>query len=386
MSFFGRRDSDLELPLPPPPDVASLYENAACGLACTTHDGTFLKINDTLCQWLGREPEELLGKVKLQELLTMGGRIFHQTHWAPLLRMQGSVAEVKMVVLHSDGSSLPMVLNALRRETAQGPLHEIAMFIARDRDAYERELVASRKSLEEVLREATRLHAEAKDRALFAEQMVGIVGHDLRNPLSTIQMGASLLGKSAQNHEVILGRVNRAVDRANRMIGDLLDFTQARIGSGISVVRSNIDLNRCISDAVEELALAYPGRVIQHTHEGGREWYADSDRLVQLVGNLVSNAVSYGSQDTSIHIRTEIHGGMAKLSVANVGEPIPPGIQNSLFQPMVRGKVEASGRSVGLGLFIVSEIVKAHGGTVSVSSSREEGTKFEAVFPATKTE
>ena len=119
----------------------------------------------------------------------MGGRIFHQTHWAPLLRIQGSVSEVKLEIVHRDGSKLPMVVNAVRRDVEGTMRHDLAAFMARDRDRYERELIKSRKELENLVAETQELHAEAKDRALFAEQMVGIVSHDLRNPLSVIGVG-----------------------------------------------------------------------------------------------------------------------------------------------------------------------------------------------------
>src|SRR5688572_29952874 len=148
----------LDVTIPPRDD------SAACGLLQTSDDGTIIRVNRRFCEWVGRSASELVG-VRFQDLLTMGGRIFHQTHWAPLLRMQQSISEVKLDVVHRDGTSVPMVLNAFRHEEEGGVMvHELAAFVARDRDKYERELVLSRKRLEE-------LHEEAKDRALFAEQM-----------------------------------------------------------------------------------------------------------------------------------------------------------------------------------------------------------------------
>src|SRR3954467_3941104 len=139
----------------------------------TSDDGLFHRANRTFCQWSGFSSEELVGRRRFQDLLTMGGRIFHQTHWAPLLRMQGSISEVKLELNQRDGTPIPIVVNAIRREQGGQMVHDIAAFVARDRDAYERELVASRRRLEELVAEANRLHAEARDRALFAEQMVG---------------------------------------------------------------------------------------------------------------------------------------------------------------------------------------------------------------------
>ncbi len=370
--------------IPEPSRAVSLYDQASCGLALTAEDGTFLTVNDTLCRWLGRAREDLVGKMKLQILLTMGGRIFHQTHWAPLLRMQGSVSEVKLEVVHANGQVIPMVLNAIGRRTDQGVVHDISMFIARDRDAYERELVASRKKLQGMVDEAAKLHAEAKDRALFAEQMVGIVSHDLRNPLSTIQMGATLLARSPANQDAMLARVNRAAERALRLVAELLDFTQARLGKGIAVNVAPMDLRKCAAEAVEELSLAYPARVVLHRHSGESACHGDADRLAQLVGNLASNAIAYGLDDAPVEVITRVEGGSAFIAVRNQGDPIPEAIQATLFQPMVRGDVDAASRSVGLGLFIVSEIAKAHGGSIRVESGAGIGTTFEVSFPATR--
>ena len=362
-------------------DWSSLYLGAACGLGRTAEDGTFLVVNETLCRWLGRSPDELVRHATLQSLLTMGGRIFHQTHWAPLLRMQGSVSEVKLDLMHAKGSTMPVVMNALRRETTQGVVHEFALFVARDRDLYEKELVASRKKLQELVTETMRLHELARDRAVFAEQMVGIVSHDLRNPLSTIQMSAVLMGRPGVDPAPVLGRLTRSADRATRLIGDLLDFTQARLGAGISVTPTRMDLSRCVAEAVDEFSSSYPARAIVHRHQGDRHCQGDCDRLAQLVGNLIANAVTYGDPAKPVEVVSKAHDGEATISVHNWGPPIPQELQAALFRPMVRGEVEAGGRSVGLGLYIVGEIAKSHGGTVRLESSAARGTCFSVVIP-----
>ena len=112
----------------------ALLDQAACGLMQTGADGTFVRANRTFCSWIGQPPEALVGRRRFQDLLTMGGRIFHQTHWAPLLQMQGSISEIKLEIVHADGSAIPMVLNAIRRHDNGVLVHELAAFIARDRD------------------------------------------------------------------------------------------------------------------------------------------------------------------------------------------------------------------------------------------------------------
>jgi sigma-B regulation protein RsbU (phosphoserine phosphatase) len=363
--------------------LSDILEDVACGVMETTADGTILRVNRLFCSWIGCETDALVGKRRFQDLLTVGGRIFHQTHWAPLLRMQGSISEVKLELMHADGSIIPIVINAFERERAGERVHHLAAFVARDRDKYERELVLSRKRLEELVAEATRLQADAKDRAVFAEQMIGIVSHDLRNPLSVIRMGATLLARgeltAAQQHT--LARITRATERAHHLIADLLDFTQARLGRGLSISVAPVDVHTLVAEALEELAVANPGP-LTHERLGDGRCVADANRLAQMIGNLVANAFAYGRAGEPVTVRTTVSGDVVSIAVHNHGAPIPIEAQAALFQPMTRAVGGANpARSVGLGLYIVNEIAKAHGGRAMVSSSEAEGTTFTVIFP-----
>lgn len=372
------------MPSPGRQESAHHPDNAPCGLLTTDRKGFILQVNATFCGWLGYHPGDLIGHRTLQELMTMGARIFHQTHWAPLLEMQASVSEVKLDLQHANGTIIPMVLNAIRRERDGQVVHSVAVFIARDRDKYERELLMSRKKLEEAVIEAKKLQGQAWDRALFAEQMVGIVSHDLRNPLTAINTGIQLLQKRGCSPEQakVFELVARSTQRASNMIEDLLDFTAARIGTGLSVALSPTDLHEMAAHAVEELSLAFPGRELKHLRSGEGICQADGKRLSQAIGNLISNAMSYGSPTAAITVTSSINSQAWKLSVHNFGPAIPVERQASLFQPMVRGDIAAGGGSnVGLGLFIVSEIVRAHRGHMNVDSSEERGTLFELNVP-----
>lgn len=357
---------------------------AACGLVQTAADGTILRANRVFCAWLGYPCDLLVGRRRFQDLLSVGGRIFHQTHWAPLLQMQGSVSEVKLELIHRDGHPIPMVLNALKHERGARVVHEVAAYVARDRDKYERELVHSRKRLEAAVAEANRLQSEARDRAAFAEQMIGIVSHDLKNPLMGIQMGALLLSRGAlsPHQERTLARITRSVESANRLISELLDFTQARVGSGLSVTPEEIDLHAVVGQTIEDLAMAYPGRTLEHTREGEGTCLADANRLGQLLGNLVANAMAYGSTGRPVRVTSCVAAHSCSIAVHNEGPPIAAAAMPQLFQPMTRGSgVTGGGRSVGLGLYIVREIAKSHHGDASVTSTAAEGTTFCVTLP-----
>jgi sigma-B regulation protein RsbU (phosphoserine phosphatase) len=364
--------------------VTEALDLAACGLLQTATDGTILRANRVFCAWVGYGPELLVGQRRFQDLLSMGGRIFHQTHWAPLLQLQGSISEVKLELLHRDGNPIPMVLNAVRHDVGSRTVHELAAYVARDRDKYESELVQSRKRLEIAVAESLRLQAEAKDRAAFAEQMIGIVSHDLKNPLMGIQMGALLLsrGELSPHQTRTLARITRSADTANRLISELLDFTQARMGSGLSVTREEIDLHEVLAQTIDDLGMSYPGRKLVHERQGEGTCFADANRLGQLVGNLVSNAMAYGSTGRPVRVISNITEHSCSIAVHNEGSPIAAAALPGLFQPMTRGSnVTGGGRSVGLGLYIVSEIAKAHGGQASVASTEEAGTTFRVELP-----
>ncbi len=375
-----------------------LYEHAPCGLLVTATDGLIERVNQTVCTWIGRAANDLVGKRKVQDLLTMGGRIFYQTHWAPLIQIQGSVSEVKLELVHANGSKMPVVWNAVRRERDGRAWHELAMFVAEDRHKYEQELLIARRRAEDLLQkeqetqgslraaqaERDRQQALAQDRALFAEQMVAIVSHDLRNPLTVVRMSTHLLarGELSDKQKATLLRLNKSTDRALRLISDLLDFSSGRLGKGLRFERKPIDLHTLVDDSVEDLRLAFPGRALVHHATGAGPCHGSADRITQLIVNLASNALTYGAPDRPVLVTSTIEEGEFSIAVHNDGPPIAEELLPNLFDPMTRGNVSTDNlRNVGLGLYIVRQIAQAHGGEIDVTSSAERGTTFTATFP-----
>ncbi|MNP29791.1 Bacteriophytochrome [compost metagenome] len=214
--------------------------------------------------------------------------------------------------------------------------------------------------------------------------MIGIVSHDLRNPLAAVKMAASLLARKELDPKArqTIGHITHSAERAQRLVGDLLDFTLVQVGRGIAVTIEPVDLHGLISECLEELRLAFPGYELVHEFSGHGEFSADSDRIYQLVGNLVANAIAYGASGGSVTVCSRFEDDEIKLTVHNTGTPLPAELLDDLFEPMIRGSHDNAGlRSIGLGLFIVREIVRAHGGTITVMSSLEQGTTFIATFP-----
>ncbi|MBE7366898.1 PAS domain-containing sensor histidine kinase [Ramlibacter pallidus] len=375
----------------PLPGADQLYDAAPCGLLVAAADGNLLDVNSTLCRWLHHDRRELVGKVKWQDLLTMGGRIFWQTHLHPLLRIQSSVAEVKLELRMQDGRALPVMVNMAERAWNGRMLLHAAVFVAEDRHKYERELLLQRQRAEELSAQRARdekelqaARAEAEVRAQFAEQLVGMVSHDIRNPLSVIHMSALLLERAggSEQQKAAVARIARSVQRVQHLVGDLLDFTQARLGGGISIRKAPTDLHQAVADSIGELAVAFPHCQLRYERGAGSgHVHADADRVVQAVGNLVANASNHGDPEQPVTVRTERDAKDFRIVVHNHGPAIPAHVLPQLFEPMVRGAGSGGSEGVGLGLFIVRAIVTAHGGRVEASSTPQAGTAFTLAFP-----
>lgn len=361
-------------------------------MVVTREDGKIVKVNATFSSWLGRSKAALY-ELRFQDLLTMGGRIFHQTHWSPLMRMQGSVAEVKLELVHEDRHTITLLLNGIRHESSEGIFYQLALFVTKDRDIYERELIGARKLAEHLLKEKTSAEAalqeaqaelnqayeKAQRRASFAEQMVAIVSHDLKNPLTAIRMASDMLARSqtAGKEALLLSHIRLSTNRAQRMIADLLDFALARVGRGIAIRPVATDLHRVVQQSIDEMAVAFPEATLVHEALGRGNACLDADRVQQIIGNLVANSVAYGDPSQPVTVVSVVQEDTAIICVHNHGSPIPESQMEALFEPMTRGtEIDNDVRSVGLGLFIVREIAITHGGNVTVDSSVAGGTTF----------
>jgi phosphoserine phosphatase RsbU/P len=225
----------------------------------------------------------------------------------------------------------------------------------------------------------------AQRRSDLEQQLIGIVSHDLRNPIQAISMGtAVLLGSEGlgDHHKQTLQRMRSSAERASRLIHDLLDFTQARLGGGIPVTRREGDLFAHLEEVIHELEGAHPRGRIQYQAAGSGKGWWDRDRLAQVVSNLVTNALRYGTAGGEVRVTARDLGEEIRIEVHNRGDAIAEELLPRLFRPLQRGMVAGDdGRSIGLGLFISKEIVAAHQGNIAVSSSATDGTTFSIQLP-----
>jgi signal transduction histidine kinase len=223
--------------------------------------------------------------------------------------------------------------------------------------------------------------------AEFRERVIGIVSHDLRDPISAILMAAEVLLRRSELDDATTKtvlRIRSSAKRATRLIEDLLDFTQARLGGGIRIQPRAADVHQIARHVVEELEIAHPDRTIALATSGDGLGTWDPDRLAQVLANLIVNAVHYSPTETEVRVTTSGEpDGAVRIVVHNAGNPIPPERLSQIFEPMKRGTSELphNARTVGLGLYIVKHIVEAHRGEVSVESTAEAGTTFTVRLP-----
>lgn len=218
----------------------------------------------------------------------------------------------------------------------------------------------------------------------LAELFVGVVSHDLRNPLNVIMLNTALLQRGPALPEpatAAVGRIKTSGERAMRLIRDLLDFTQARMGKGLPVTPAACDLHATIRQALDEVRHAHPGREIALELHDDPNGICDADRVAQMVTNLVVNALVHGAPDRPVGVRVDGNADSVTIVVRNGGDPIAPELLGVLFEPLRRGSSRNGGGNIGLGLFIVDQIARAHGGSVEVRSSVSDGTAFTVKMP-----
>ena len=246
------------------------------------------------------------------------------------------------------------------------------------RRALDQERIA-RAALEQAL-------AEEKKTEELREQLVGIVGHDLRSPLSSIIMGADLMLRRGMLHDAdakVTARIARSAERMAKIISQLLDFTRSRLGAGMRVEPRPADLAEICAQVIAEAETTHPDRSLIFEADPDMRGVWDGERLAQVVSNLVANAIAHGKADGAVSVVLREEGDSVTLSVHNEGPAIPAEVLPAIFDPFRRHarRTSRNADGLGLGLFICRELVIAHRGEISVQSTDEAGTTFTVRLP-----
>jgi signal transduction histidine kinase len=222
-----------------------------------------------------------------------------------------------------------------------------------------------------------------QSRNMFA----AILGHDLRNPLGAIIMGASYLRDilpAGSDSEVMALRILSSGDRMRRLITDILDFSRIQLGGEIQVVPAEMNMEAVCREAVDEILARHPERVVTIKTQGDLSARWDQERVAQVVSNLVSNAFQHGDSDSPVTIILVGEPEEVQLKVQNWGPLISPENLRTIFDPLKRLAAQQERNysgSMGLGLHIARTVVAAHGGSLEVESTKETGTVFTARWP-----
>jgi signal transduction histidine kinase len=215
---------------------------------------------------------------------------------------------------------------------------------------------------------------------------LAILAHDLRNPLNSIMMSADLVSHTgAPDASEAASQISASAGAISRLVSDLLDFAGTGLGNAIPLSRARTDLRLLCREVVNEFRAAHPARslLLDADEDLSGEW--DASRLRQVLSNLLGNALQHGGEDCEVALTARAAGPDVTVEVRNGGAVIPPGLLPTIFDPLVRGSSPGSPPrrpgSIGIGLYIVREIVDAHGGEVTVESTAAEGTTFTARLP-----
>jgi signal transduction histidine kinase len=332
--------------------LAAIVDQVSEGIVMADAEGT-LRLANAAAQALGVRIGTPLEKWASSRLLDDQGAPVSPSG-QPLVRaLRGDTVQAVVQQPMPDGSLRALNAVALPLRRADGSLRGA---VATFRDETER----------------IRRDAAEKQAAHFRERFIGILGHDLRSPLSAILASAGVVLRQHGAPEVSLGaaaRIKSSAERMARMISEVLDFTQARLGGGIPLHRRPTDLGEIARAVTAEVLAVKPARNIAVEVKGEVRGSFDPDRAAQLISNLVENAVAYAPQDD--RIRLAVTGGRSAVEIAvdNAGPPIPDYERAVLFDPFRRGTTSGESKGLGLGLYIVQQIARAHGGDVALETA-----------------
>jgi signal transduction histidine kinase len=224
---------------------------------------------------------------------------------------------------------------------------------------------------------------DEQNTSAIREEFIAVLGHDLRNPLGSISGGVSLLRRESLSERgvQILALMHGSIVRMSGLIDNVLDFARGRLGGGFTLThQAEVDLEPILQQVVNELRIGAPGRAIETDFTLPDPVTCDPSRFGQMGSNLLANGLTHGEPGEPVRIQAATTAGELEVSVGNGGRPIPPETMERLFQPFFRGEVQPSQQGLGLGLHIASEIAKAHGGIIDVTSGPEE-TRFTFRMP-----
>ncbi|MFT4075351.1 MAG: GAF domain-containing sensor histidine kinase [Asticcacaulis sp.] len=346
--------------------ACSVQDNVAFGL----RSGDELKVETTLCHEIRQSRQPVVFDNAPEDPR-------YAAHHTPAI--YGLKSYISVPIILPDGRFFGTLCAIDSRPARVNTPEVIGMF-----ELYA-ELIAHHLDGHEHIMAAQNQLVEAQKAAELREHFIAVLGHDLRNPLGAITSGVALLERTPLNERgmALVAMMQKCTNRMTELIENVLDFAHGRLGGGITLdMRAAVDLEPVLHHVVSELRTTWQDRVIIETYDLRGPVTCDPDRIAQLFSNLLGNALNYGAPDLRVRVGAQSRAGEFELFVANGGRPIPESAMARLFQPFVRGGGgETQPQGLGLGLYIASEIARAHGGALQVVSNTSE-TRFTLKIPA----
>jgi phosphoserine phosphatase RsbU/P len=353
-----RRDRDL---------LNAVIESTTDAVFVKDLSGRYVLLNTAAARALGRTVQDILGRTD--------GELLGTEAAAATMAHDQAVLESGQTATYEDADGGPgfgCIWQSIKGVLRQPDGAVYGLFgISRD--------ITARRRQEE----------EREQEGRFRERFIGVLGHDLGNPLAAIRISAAvLLSRDTLTPEVqrVMQRIDRSAERMARLVRQLLDFTRARMAGGIPLRPRDISLEEVCRSIIAELELAHPNRDIHLEVRGSAQGFWDEERMAQVLSNLVANALQHSPPGTPVSVRLEGLDSLQRIEVHNAGAPIPASARATLFEPFHHsgsGAGKAPRNGLGLGLYIVAQIVRAHGGQIDVSSTPEAGTSFIVLLPRT---
>lgn len=375
ISFRIEKYADMESARPEE-SFEDFFEYTHTGFITLDTNGVIQRANNCIVQWL-RFPSQQVSGRRFSDILTGDGKIYYETSLFPLLRTKGYFDEVLLDLEPQDGEPVKVTVNGFERRDENGqPLFiRLTVLRADHRYMYEQNLLHQKITAEKSL-------MQEKELALLREQFIAVLGHDLRNPLASVALGADVLARMDINEpeKKMVFAIQKSAARMKELISNVMDFARVRLGNGIGLELTEIDIVPVIEQVVGELQTAFPAKTLHTSFTNLRNIVCDPARFSQLLSNLLANAISHGAADTPVEITVLIEANNFVLSVMNKGMPISEKAMAKLFHPFTRNDVKPAHQGLGLGLYIASEIAHAHNGSLKVTSADNQ-TVFTFIMP-----
>lgn len=386
-------------------DFKALYNHAPCGYLFTMKDGTLIDVNDTFLALTGYSREEIIENKRFEDFLSIGGKIYYETLFAPLLHMQGEVSEINFDFIRKDETRFPVLINAIKQSVNERQ-HNYIQFIVLDitqRKQYEMELMNAKRKSEELLMQFSKINKELTSNIQVIEEQrqqleklnatkdkfFSIVAHDLRSPLRALKMFSSLLidDFNSLNKKDILTmskQLSNSVDSTIKMADNLITWAMLQMGeSQFNEETIKVqDITSNIFDVYQNVALK-KGINVSFSVDDSLYIIGDKNQIEFVIRNLVNNAIKFTHKNGFVSLTAKsLPDGLVKISVSDNGVGISDEYKRELFSISKKQSTygTAGEKGIGLGLVLSYEFMKLNGGQIEIESSLGKGTTFHTKF------